>query len=38
MTAEPAILWPRNATERAMWAVIANWHFVGCQMAIRRAG
>jgi hypothetical protein len=24
------IRWPRNATERAILAVIANWHIAGC--------
>lgn len=34
----PRIRWPRNATERAIWAVIANWHFAGIRQELRRAG
>lgn len=32
------IRWPRNATERAMQAVLLRWHLVGCLKLLRSAG
>lgn len=29
------IRWPRNATERALIAVLANWHIAGCLLELR---
>lgn len=35
-TQRAGIRWPRNATERAILAVIANWHIAGCLQELRR--
>lgn len=32
-----AVRWPRNATERAILAVIANWHIAGIRRELRGA-
>lgn len=32
------IRWPKDATERALIAVLANWHIAGCLKLLRRAG
>ncbi|MBB1060397.1 hypothetical protein [Marilutibacter spongiae] len=32
------IRWPRNATERAIQAVIFNWHIAGILQELRRGG
>lgn len=29
------IRWPKDATERALIAVIANWHIAGCLKELR---
>lgn len=31
------IRWPRNATERAILAVIANWNFAGIRQVLQGA-
>mgnify|MGYP001183586742 CR=1 FL=1 len=33
-----SIQFPSDATERALIAVLANWHIAGCLQELRRAG